>query len=297
MTPSVQLAAQHILRNLNTNKRPLFVAIQGPQGSGKSYLSKRLQEHLQSPPLSLRVAVLSIDDLYRPHDGLVSLAETHPHNSLWKGRGQPGTHDVNFGLELLSAIRTGSQSIELPRFDKSLFAGEGDRLPMDGTGPIVEQPPSIDVLIFEGWCVGFSPISEEELQLRWTGIWQSELHKLQLNPNSFRLQDIRAINSTLTLYLALWDFFDVYISLRPDSSSTSDDSLYSVVYKWRLEQEHKMKLSNGGRGMTDTEVKLFVDRYIPGYVFFGDLDRIRWREKGLVLTLDEGRNVVKDEVL
>ncbi|KAF9047401.1 P-loop containing nucleoside triphosphate hydrolase protein [Panaeolus papilionaceus] len=297
MTSSVQLAAQHILKHINTNQRPLFAAIQGPQGSGKSYLSRRLQEYLQSPPYSLKVAVLSIDDLYLPHDSLVSLAAAHPHNLLWKGRGQPGTHDVDLGVNLLTAIRNGSQSIELPRFDKSLFSGEGDRMPMDGTGPTVEQPPSLDLLIFEGWCVGFNPITEDELQARWNGIWSSQLHKLHLDPNSFRFEDIQAINSRLPAYLALWNFFDVYISvstLRPNPLIT-DGSPYSVIYKWRLEQEHNMKLTNGGRGMTDSEVKLFVDRYIPGYIFFGDLDRDRWAGKGLVLTVDESRNVVDEE--
>lgn len=30
-----------------------------------------------------------------------------------------------------------------------------------------------------------------------------------------------------------------------------------------------MKARNGGTGMSDNQVKAFVDRYIPGYVFFG----------------------------
>jgi len=32
-------------------------------------------------------------------------------------------------------------------------------------------------------------------------------------------------------------------------------SNYAVVYKWRLEQEHNMKATNGGRGMSDLAVK------------------------------------------
>ena len=34
----------------------------------------------------------------------------------------------------------------------------------------------------------------------------------------------------------------------------------------------------------------FVDRYIPGYVFFGDVRR--WQGKGLRLSLDEERRQV-----
>lgn len=37
--------------------------------------------------------------------------------------------------------------------------------------------------------------------------------------------------------------------------SESHDSSYSVIYRWRLEQEHYMKASNGGRGMSDVAVK------------------------------------------
>jgi D-glycerate 3-kinase len=72
------------------------------------------------------------------------------------------------------------------------------------------------------------------------------------------------------------------------SPSHSFPSQYSIIYQWRLEQEHNMKASNGGRGMSDEAVKesaimffyilpqmltlsSFVDRYIPGYIFFGDI--------------------------
>lgn len=70
-----------------------------------------------------------------------------------------------------------------------------------------------------------------------------------------------------------------------------------------------MKAHNGGRGMSDSAVKSFVslsisrhtyslpasrfvDRYIPGYVFFGDSpDRLCKQIGGLILYLDENRAV------
>ena len=73
-----------------------------------------------------------------------------------------------------------------------------------------------------------------------------------------------------------------------------------------------MKANNGGRGMSEAAVKLFVrfhsgcifayfsrfvDRYIPGYVFFGELPPVatdrppKWVGRGLVLCLDEAREV------
>lgn len=213
---ALELISQHILDHLS-EKRPLFVALQGPQGSGKSYLSARLQTHLQSTPCSLRVAAFSIDDLYLPHEDLISLAASFPNNMLWKGRGQPGTHDIELGVEILSALKTARSRAELPRFDKSLFGGEGDRLPMDGSGTVVEQPPAVDVVVFEGWCVGFHPISEVELLSRWNGIWRQEKEKLSLEENQMgRLEDVKAINEKLKDYLKLWSFFDVFIQVRSD---------------------------------------------------------------------------------
>ena len=71
-----------------------------------------------------------------------------------------------------------------------------------------------------------------------------------------------------------------------------------------------MKARNGGHGMSEMAVKQlvprstwslwctspsfrFVDRYIPGYVFFGDPPPVVGRppKSGLVLCLDEAREV------
>jgi D-glycerate 3-kinase len=273
---ALELIARHILDQLS-KQIPLFVALQGPQGSGKSYLSARLQTYLQAQ--SLRVAVLSIDDLYLPHQGLTSLAASHPSNPLWQGRGQPGTHDIDLGVEILSALKTANKRVELPRFDKSLFGGEGDRLPMDGSGTVVEQPPAVDVVVFEGWCVGFHPIPEYELLSRWNGVWKQEKAMLGLGENQMgRLEDLEAINEKLKSYLKLWTFFDVFVRVRSDffvffkalrqlfqlkalPPANTQLSQYAIVYKWRLEQEHNMKARNGGQGLTDAAVKSFVYPY------------------------------------
>lgn len=211
---ALKLIAQYILGKLSEH-RPLFVAIQGPQGSGKSYLATHLRSLLQEPPHSLRVAVLSIDDLYFPHKDLVLLAASNSENLLLNGRGQPGTHDVDLGVQILSGLKTGSRTIELPRFDKSLHSGKGDRLPIDGTGTLVVQPPQLDVVIFEGWCVGFHPISDEELLSRWSGVWESERQKLKLGFDQVcRLADVKTINDNLKQYLRLWSFFDVFVQVE-----------------------------------------------------------------------------------
>ena len=216
---AVELVANHILGQL-TEQRPLFVAVQGPQGSGKSHLSAKLQTYLRAPPHSLHVVVLSIDDLYLPHEGLVSLAAAHPQNILWQGRGQPGTHDIDLGVKILSALKAGDHEVKLPQFDKSKFAGEGDRLPLDDDRVIVvEQPPPLDVVILEGWCVGFHPISEEALLGRWDGVWKLERNKLGLREEEVcTLEDVKAINHTLKDYLRLWTYFNVFVQVNESSS-------------------------------------------------------------------------------
>jgi len=212
---ATELIANHILRQL-TEHRPLFVAVQGPQGSGKSYLSAELQNYLQAPPYSLHVVVFSIDDLYLPHEALVSVAASHPQNILWQGRGQPGTHDIDLGVKTLSALRAGDHKVKLPQFDKSLFAGDGDRLPMDDdSGTVVEQPPALDIVIVEGWCVGFYPISEDTLLSRWDGIWKLERKKLGLGEEEVgKLEDVKAVNHELKDYLRLWSFFEVFVQVN-----------------------------------------------------------------------------------
>ncbi|KDQ55219.1 hypothetical protein JAAARDRAFT_37747 [Jaapia argillacea MUCL 33604] len=311
--PAISHMASHILKHLSHHRSqsvtpgsptpPLLVGVQGPQGSGKTYLTSLLRQFLTSPPSGLSVAVLSIDDLYLPHDGLVRLAEEYPDNKLLKGRGQPGTHDVALGTKLLNDFKkindptSGNTSVTVPIFDKSLFGGEGDRLP---SGTIVSPP--LDVVILEGWCMGFCPNTPEEIERRWKDEGSAKgLQKSVFDLRSYvRLEDALDVNERLRSYVGWWELLDVFIQIKP-----VDSSPYSFIYKWRLEQEHYMKSLNGGKGMTDSQVKSFVDRYIPGYIFFSDgitegaIDpstnvRIppRWKDKGLSITIGETRDLV-----
>jgi D-glycerate 3-kinase len=128
---------------------PLVVGINGAQGSGKTTLCKFLEvllvEHNQ------RAATLSIDDLYRTRADRERLArDVHP---LLATRGVPGTHDPALGLALIEDFRAG-RDLELPRFDKSV----DDRAPEPER---VEGP--LQVLLFEGWCLGAAPQDEAAL--------------------------------------------------------------------------------------------------------------------------------------
>src|SRR5271169_6403501 len=133
---------------------PLVLGISGPQGSGKTTLVNHLEKQLSSPPFSLRVVSFSIDDIYLPHDELLALGQNNPDNKLLQHRGEPGTHDTALGIETLERLLAGKET-PIPSYDKSKFDGHGDRVPSSEWR--IAEPP-FDVILFEGWCVGFQAI-------------------------------------------------------------------------------------------------------------------------------------------
>ena len=220
--PAAAHMERHILQHLEAHRKrfspeipkpPLFVAVQGPQGSGKTFLTNCVRDSLSASPNANKVAVLSIDDLYLPHAGLVSVAEANPNNRLLRGRGQPGTHDVEGGTRLLAALKrinedaANDTTIEVPIFDKSQFNGEGDRL-LQGT--VISGP--IDVVLFEGWCVGFHPTTVEEINKRWETPVQG-LGPEFFQRKGFRREDVLDINERLRAYVPWWSFFDLFIQV------------------------------------------------------------------------------------
>ncbi|KAF4598676.1 P-loop containing nucleoside triphosphate hydrolase [Pleurotus pulmonarius] len=313
MRSATQVISDHVIANLALHRSsrllppPLFVAIQGPQGSGKTYLTSQLKQTLASDPHSLNVAVLSIDDLYLPHDGLKTLAEQYRSNKLWQGRGQPGTHDIALGVRLMQALHEinagGQVEVELPVFDKSLYNGEGDRSAHGGD--IIRAP--LDVVLLEGWCTGFYPIPAIELENVWSTRWPQEMARLGLDAGPdpvCRKEDVIMVNEALKQYIDLWKYFTVFVQITP--IVIPGKSPYEIIYEWRRQQEHHMKAQNGGRGMSDEGVKHFVDRYIPGYVFFGegvskpfeeqgDVKHPPWLGNGLRLVIGEERELVAVE--
>lgn len=78
-------------------------------------------------------------------------------------RGNALTHDLKLGRETLEKLlQLGHEStgeVSLPRYDKSANSGKGDRAD-PSTWPTITAP--VDVILFEGWMLGFAPVSEEE---------------------------------------------------------------------------------------------------------------------------------------
>lgn len=187
----------------------------------------------------------SFPDLYLPHSGLKQLEKDHPSNALLHGRGQPGTHDMPLGSTLLTEIieKPSGSIVHLPIFDKSQFSGEGDR-----SNQTIEVKTPLDVVLFEGWCLGFYPLEDSELEKKY-----EEAKQLQDKPYflSYTLENLKEINNFLKGYLDWYKNIEAFVQLQPDNLHN--------VFDWRLQAEHAMK-AQGKHGMTDEEVKSFVTR-------------------------------------
>lgn len=215
---------------------PLVIGVNGAQGSGKSTLCAFL-EHALLPDLGLSAVTLSLDDLYLTRDARAALADTvHP---LLATRGVPGTHDVALGCAILDALRRG-ESIALPRFSKAL----DDRLPPDQWPA---APASVDLVLFEGWCVGATPETTEALA--------TPVNRLEAEEDRDRVWR-RHVNDQLAgPYAALFARLDRLVMLRPPS--------FDLVVENRLLQERKLRELQvpGARAMSDAEVRHFVCHY------------------------------------
>ncbi|GAA5957758.1 hypothetical protein JCM3765_003756 [Sporobolomyces pararoseus] len=291
---TLQLTTDFILSQYSKHgkDRALVIGIQGPQGSGKSYLAQQLES---CPSLShLRIANLSLDDLYLPHSKLVELARANPGNELLSGRGQAGTHDLPLGIEVLKRLRERIDGeVRIPRFEKSLNGGEGDRL-AENDWTSVKGP--VDVVLFEGWMLGFRSIpSRDELAKVYKLARESPKEVKELlggidyeEPfiSHCQLEHLEKLNDELEGYDKLWELVDGWVEIKPKR--------LGYVWEWRLEQEHTMKAKNGGIGMTDEQVKTFISRYMPGYELFSSSSKVPKGEdskkRGPLLSVEIGKH-------
>jgi D-glycerate 3-kinase len=159
---------------------------------------------LSSPPYNLPTLVFSIDDLYLPHSKQDALAESQPNNPLVQHRGQPSTHDVKLGTEVFAAISSRKPNIRVPSYDKSAFSGAGDRLPESAWETCNRQgEPPVEVVIFEGWCVGFRALSDDEVEGKWKAAveeYESKGSAYSGQLGKLRLESVKFVNNALREY-------------------------------------------------------------------------------------------------
>jgi D-glycerate 3-kinase len=219
--------------------RALVVGINGAQGCGKSTLAARLQ-HLLEHALGRSTAVLSLDDFYLTRAQRAALARTvHP---LLATRGVPGTHDVALAQRTLARLRELRQgeSLRLPRFVKA----RDERAP-EGDWPACSGP--LDVVLFEGWCVGTPPQADDELAAPVNTLESDE------DPEGRWRAYVNA--QLATVYAPLFSMLDRLVFLRAPG--------FEVVHAWRLEQEAGNAAAAPGAAhvMTSSALERFIAHY------------------------------------
>mgnify|MGYP001470693550 CR=1 FL=1 len=210
-------------------KRPLVVGINGAQGSGKTTVCRFLEVLLAERGLA--AVTLSLDDLYLTRaERRAAAAEIHP---LFATRGVPGTHDVGLGMAVLDRLLAG-EAADLPCFDKAA----DDRA---AGARRVEGP--VDVVLFEGWCVGAAPQEDAALG--------EPLNALERDEDADGVWR-REVNRRLaTDYAALFARIDLLVMLKvPD---------FDAVRANRRLQEEKL---GAGPAVMDAAA---LDRFLAHY--------------------------------
>lgn len=193
-----------------------IIGINGPQGSGKSTLCKILSAIIENR-YEMKVITLSIDDLYKTKQQRQLLSKTiHP---LLKTRGVPGTHDIELGMHVLQQLKA-QKPVRVPVFDKAIDNRLAEK-------EWLQVNQKVDIILFEGWCVGSRPEDDTSLDLP-----INSLEKNEDANTSWR----QYVNQQLSAnYQDLFSLIDRLIMLNISN--------FSKVTEWRALQEKKLKSS------------------------------------------------------
>lgn len=197
--------------------RPIL-ALNGPVGAGKTSLGRALLQ--LAPRFGLRLGVASIDDYYLPW---AQRQRAMAGNPFGVSRVPPGSHDLPLLAESLEGWAAG-EPWRLPRFDKRLRGGEGDRAGMDSV--------ACDAVLLEGWLLGCKPLSPAVLEQAQRGgggpgggpaLTEEEWAWL---PHW---------NRALEAYQPLWRQFEEVWMLRPQH--------WGLPRRWRFQAEARQRRS------------------------------------------------------
>ncbi len=218
-------------------KKTKVIGLTGGQGTGKSTISKILKIILKEA-YQLETVIFSIDDFYKTLEERKLIAKKI--SPLFLTRGAPGTHDTEMLYRCIKNLKNNKfKKLMIPKFDKSIDDRSSKKKWLK-----VEKKPN--VVIFEGWCVGvkaqkkkdlINPINRLEKLKDYKKIWRQKVN-LEIKKS----------------YKKIFDLIDKLIFLKVPS--------FKHVYKWRLLQEKKLRItSRGNKTMTDKEIKNFIMYY------------------------------------
>ena len=203
--------------------RPLL-ALNGPVGAGKSSLAGALQQLAQAA--GLRLAVASIDDAYLPW---AERRRAMAGNPFGVSRVPPGSHDTALLIERLQEWKAGGPLV-LPRFDKTLRDGQGDRCG--------EETLPAQAVVLEGWLLGCRSLGNALPQ-------QLALLDGVSAPGPLTPEELRWLphwDQALAAYAPLGDpalgLVDGLWVLHPSS--------WRLPLRWRLQAEARQRRRGGG---------------------------------------------------
>jgi D-glycerate 3-kinase len=208
------------LQKLAEQGRRPAIGLNAPVGAGKSSLCRLLAG--LAPERGLRLAVASIDDFYLPWpERLRALAG----NPFGVTRVPPGSHDPDLLRRCLAHWRGGGE-LRLPRFDKTLRNGEGDRCG--------EQLLQADALLLEGWLVGCRALGPALDGLDLDALMAGA------GPRTLTPEErawLPRWDRELQAYGPAWAHLDALWVLRP--------LRWTLPWRWRFQAEARQRRSGG----------------------------------------------------
>ena len=214
-------------RAIQAGERRL-IGLNALPGCGKTTLGHWLESAAGS--LGFALKVISIDDFYLPAEAMDRAMAGNP----WGvPRALPGSHDIALMQRSLSAWKQG-ESVLMPRFDKALREGRGDR-----SGEFLCDA---DVLILEGWFLGCRPMASSEPLASGSDHLMEPLRPEEL---SYR----RQIQEQLAYYIDVWDEVDCLWQLAATD--------FNAPQQWKRQQEAAMK-RNRGSGLDAAAIDDFI---------------------------------------
>ena len=218
-------------------KKTKVIGLTGGQGSGKSTISNILKIIFQVG-FGLKTTIFSIDDFYKTLSDRKKMSLNV--NPLFLTRGVPGTHDTRLLFNCIQKLKNSKfKKFYIPKFDKSI----DNRLPKNKWQRIEKKP---EIVIFEGWCVGADPQKKKDLL--------KSINTLEKNKDKKRIWRTKVNDELKKNYKKIFKLIDTLIFLKVPS--------FKHVYKWRLLQEKKLRLSSSGNKiMTNNQIKNFIMYY------------------------------------
>jgi D-glycerate 3-kinase len=254
--------------------RPVL-AINGPVGAGKTTLTRVLQSLARRD--GVRLGVASIDDFYLPWR---QRQQAMAGNPFGVSRVPPGSHDLPLLLESLRAWRGGA-AWRLPRFDKALRQGQGDRAAI--------ETERCDALVLEGWLLGCRSLDLGHAEAGW---WCQALETATPALTAQELAWLPRWDAELQRYQPVWELLDAIAVLRPRD--------WSWPRRWRFQaearQRRRARLSQDATGWLDgNQLDALVRASLcslPPVLYQDPLAQVWGRRVVAAVTLDSRRRCI-----